>query len=86
MTDDTYVKMRDIGRIFGKTSHDVGRLLKHHGFRNENGKPTAKAFDGRLVSEVWAGDYYSWDWSLTKTSALLESFGWKRKAEPSQPI
>lgn len=82
MTDDTYVKMRDIGRIFDKTSHDVGRLLKHYGFRSENGKPTAKSFECHLIRVVWSGDYYSWDWSLAKTSTLLESLGWKRK----QPI
>lgn len=79
MTKDTFVKMRDIGRIFGKTSHDVGRLLKHHGFREQSGKPSKKAFEKHLVSEVWTGDYYCWDWSLSKTSALLETFGWKRK-------
>jgi hypothetical protein len=45
MTDDTYVKIRDIGRVFGKTNHDVGRMLKHHGYGSVDGKPTAKAFE-----------------------------------------
>jgi hypothetical protein len=80
MNNDTFVRMRDVGRVFGKTNHDVGRLLKHHGYRSVNGKPTAKAFECQLIRAVWSGDYYSWDWSLSRTTALLETFGWKRKS------
>lgn len=74
-----WTNMRDIGRLFGRTSHDVGRFLKHHEYRMSNGKPTKKSFDGGLIREHFSNGYYSWDWHLERTAALLETFGWTRK-------
>ena len=86
MTEDAFVKMRDIGLLFGRTSHDVGRILKHYDFRSEEGKPTQKAFDGQLIREHWSDGFYSWNWHVGRTTALLETFGWMRKSEANTPI
>lgn len=74
-----WANMREIGRLFGQTSHDVGRILKHHDYRFENGKPTKKSFDAGFVREHFVNGFYSWTWHVERTSALLESFGWKRR-------
>lgn len=74
-----WANMRDLGRLFGRTSHDVGRILKHEGYRTDDGKPAKKSFDAQLVREYWSNNYYSWTWNVDRTCVLLESFGWKQK-------
>lgn len=74
-----WTNMRELGRLFGRTSHDVGRILKHHGYRADDGKPTKKSFDSELVREHFCSGYYSWLWHLERTAALLETLGWKKK-------
>jgi hypothetical protein len=77
--NNEWANMRDVGRLFGKTSHDVGRILKHHGYRSENGKPTRKSHEGQLVREHFVNGFSSSLWHVERTSALLESLGWKKK-------
>lgn len=79
MADNSYAPMRDIGKEFGLTSHQLGRLLTEAGFR-AGGKPTAKAFQAGWVSQRFApdGSNYMWAWSVGKTRTLLELKGYER--------
>ena len=41
---DEYATMKDIGTVFGVSSHAVGRKLLELGYRTEKKKPSGKAF------------------------------------------
>jgi hypothetical protein len=46
-----YVTMKELGKLFGTTSHVVGRTLKEVGLRTKEGKPTRAAFAGRFCDQ-----------------------------------
>jgi hypothetical protein len=48
--------MRDIGKVFGTTSHVIGRRLKELGLRMEDGKPSPEAFQRELCRQRWTRD------------------------------
>lgn len=77
-----YWTMKEIGNLFGITSHAVGRALKQSGYRTFNGKPSAEAFGSGMVQQKWTDDYcnYLWAWNVQKTVPLLEQAGFERKA------
>lgn len=79
MADSSFAPMRDIGKEFGLTSHQLGRILADAGFRDE-GKPTAKAFQAGWVRQRFAPDgvNYMWAWEVGKTRTLLELKGHER--------
>ena len=74
--------MKEIGKMFGMTSHKVGKALKEMGFRTEEGKPSDKAFALGLVEQKWTQDHqhYLWAWHRQKTVGLLEQAGLRRIA------
>jgi hypothetical protein len=78
MADSSFAPMRDIGKEFGLSSHQLGRILTEAGFR-DGGKPSAKAFQAGWVSQRFAPDgvNYMWAWSISKTRILLELKGYE---------
>ncbi len=72
--------MREIGRLFGVSSHVIGRKLKELGSRTREGKPSRAAFDGGFCDEPWPSvmSGYCWAWERTKTIAAPEESGLKR--------
>jgi hypothetical protein len=81
---NNYATMKHIGRDYGLTSHALGKLLKEHGLRTEDGKPTPKAFDIKIVEQKHNGpDHYIWAWHVRKTRMLLERLGHRPKADTS---
>lgn len=79
MVDASFAPMRDIGKEFGLTSHQLGRILTEAGFR-QDGRPTAKAHRAGWVSQRFApeGGNYIWAWDVYKTGTLLELKGYER--------
>jgi hypothetical protein len=76
-----YERMRDIGKLYGISSHKVGKELKDLGYRDESGKPTQMARGLGLVREVYDGEHPEWlsfIWNVAKVSELLEDFGYRR--------
>lgn len=69
--------MREIGKMFGVSSHVVGKKLKAMRLRTEDGKPSDHAFALKLVEQRWAddGEHYCWAWHTAKTVPILESAG-----------
>lgn len=87
MNHDAFWTMRDIGKEFGLTNHQVGKVLTQIGLRID-GKPTGSAFQDGWVHQRFApdGQNYMWAWSVTKTRALLQRQGFKPNTiEESSP-
>lgn len=76
-----YWTMKQIGEVFGVSSHVVGRKLKALGYRTLDGKPSAAAFGASLVQQKFTDDYanYLWAWDKDRTVRLLEEAGTERK-------
>jgi hypothetical protein len=73
--------MREIGRLFGITSHKVGKKLKKVGLRTPQGRPSQRAFEEGYVQQRWGferQEIYNWTWHKDKTIALLEEAGFER--------
>ena len=75
-----YSTMKQIGGIYGITSHKVGRKLKELGYRTEKGSPSKMAFDDGLVKQRWAQDsfVYQWVWHTEKVADVLDEAGLER--------
>jgi hypothetical protein len=80
---EEFFTMKEIGVVFGVSSHAIGRKLKELGLRNSDGKPSRAAFDGGFCMPHWAHDLqgYCWAWEKTKTIEALERNGLTRAAE-----
>lgn len=71
-----YISQRQLGELFGDTSHKVGKWLKALGLRDEEGLPTKKAHEGRFCKMKSAGDKCTlWVWHSEKTVAALKKAG-----------
>jgi hypothetical protein len=83
MSDNKFLTMKEIGVIFGMTSHQIGKLLKQFGLRTEAGKPSRMAFDGGYCDQRWTHDMnnYCWAWHAEQTVALLQKNGYKAQSE-----
>jgi hypothetical protein len=75
-----YWTMKQIGEVFGISSHVVGRKLKALGYRTPSGKPSSEAFGAGLVQQKFTDDYanYLWAWDKDRTVRLLEESGMKK--------
>jgi len=74
---DDYATMKEIGRLFGVSSHAVGRKLMELGYRTSTKKPSSAAFQAGMVQQKHTFDYtnYLWAWNVAKTVPLLEQAG-----------
>jgi hypothetical protein len=73
--------MKQIGQVFGVTSHVIGMQLKEIGLRTAEGRPSQAAFDGGYCAPHWTSDgrNYCWAWEKTKTLEALERTGLPRE-------
>jgi hypothetical protein len=80
MTHEKYWTMKELGTLFGLSSHKIGRKLKDLGLRTQEGKPSQRAFAQGLVRQRWDEDrpVYVWAWHKDKTVALLKQAGMER--------
>lgn len=87
MNSDRFCTMKEIGKLFGVTSHVVGRKLKELGLRTDEGKPSRKAHEEGYCGQKWTQDaqHYLWAWHQGKTVEALEAAGMKR-VEPAELI
>jgi len=76
-TMDEFTTMKEIGVIFGVSSHAIGRKLKELGLRTKDHRPSAAAFAAGLVQQKFTQDHanYLWAWRVPTTVALLEEAG-----------
>jgi hypothetical protein len=78
--------MKELGQVFGVSSHVIGRELKDLGLRTDDGRPSQLAFDGGYCGQRWTDDHvhYCWAWERQKTMQALEAGGLRRATEPSR--
>lgn len=76
----TYVNLTDLGKLFGMTSHGIGKVLKKIGLRDSNGKPSSKAFHQGYCDQAPTnrGSGYYYVWHREKTIQALEEAGCER--------
>jgi hypothetical protein len=76
-----YRNMRDIGKMYGKSSHQVGRELRDSGYRTPDGKPTKRALaEGMAILQrnPENPEWIACAWNVAKVTYLLEAYGWKK--------
>ena len=81
MNEEVYKTMREIGKEFNATSHEVGRWLKNQGLRLEYGEPSPEAKrDGwiKKVDSTQPGTYF-YLWNYTKVKELFDIMGYRGK-------
>lgn len=82
--ENDYRNMRDIGKMYGKTSHQVGRELRDSGYRTPDGKATRRALAegmARLQRDAEHPEWIACLWNVPKVAALLEAYGWKKVSD-----
>jgi len=72
-----------LGRLFGVTSHVVGRWLVEIGLRTSKGRPSTAAHQGGYCEiSPCHGNGYHWVWNVEKTVPALEQAGHRRMSPP----
>lgn len=73
-----YVSQREIGQIYGVSSHVVGKWLKGLGLRNEQGYPTHEALS--MVSKRPSTNEGTWItvWHREQVLEIFDNMGYPR--------
>lgn len=77
-----YLSLTELGRVYGVSSHVVGRWLKGLGLRTADGRPSPEAFAQGYVSQRPSrhpGTYF-WIWHTDKTTGILDGMRYPRAA------
>ncbi|WP_437191374.1 hypothetical protein [Planctomicrobium sp. SH527] len=77
---DECLSLTELGKIYGVTSHAVGKWLKNLGLRIHSGQPSARAFNEGYVYQrpsKQPGTYY-YVWHRSRTTELLDGMGYPR--------
>jgi hypothetical protein len=72
-----FLSQTELGKLFGVSSHAVGKWLIAVGLRTVNKKPSSKAFNDGFVEQrdsTQPGTYF-WVWHREKTLAVLAAAG-----------
>ena len=80
---DEFMSQTDLGKLYGVTSHGMGRWLVALGLRTADKKPSTKAFQGGFDSRrdsTQPGTYY-WVWQAEMTMLALQRAGHKRTTD-----
>jgi len=75
-----YLSLTELGRLYGVSSHTLGRWLKGLGLRTEAGRPSHDAFAHGYVNQRPSrhpGTYY-WVWHAEKTTTILDGMRYAR--------
>lgn len=77
--NNPFATMRQLGSMFGVSSHVIGKKLKEAGLRTPLGDPSQEARVGGYVKHVRRDDGICfWAWNVEKTTAVLKSAGLER--------
>lgn len=83
MTEKVFWTMKDIGRLIGLTSHQIGKVLKRLGLRTSEGRPSQMAYSNKLVAQKFDGfGHYLWAWDRDEVLRLLAATGVKPQEAP----
>jgi len=74
--ENGYLLLREVGGLYGTSSHEVGAKLKELNLRDDDGRPTERAFAKHLVAPR-GYPKFTWAWHEQRTRAILEyEAGW----------
>lgn len=78
-----YLSMKELGALYGVSSHVVGKVFKGANLRTQTGKPTQRAFQEGFVTPRWSmnGETYFYVWNKDKGMAVLDGAGLKRMGD-----
>jgi hypothetical protein len=78
-----YLSLTELGRVYGVSSHVVGRWRKGLGLRTTDGMPSAEAFAHGYASQrpIRQPGTYFWVWHTGKTTAILDGMRYPRATE-----
>lgn len=74
------MSLTELGKMYGVSSHNVGKWLVGVGLRTQDKKPSPKAFREGYVEQrgsTQPGTYY-WIWNVEKTMRALSEAGYKQ--------
>lgn len=78
-----HLSQTDLGKLFGVSSHVIGKWLGDCGLRNEFKKPSKRAFEEGFVNTAGTGrevvGSYFYVWHKAKTVAALKAAGHRIK-------
>lgn len=75
-----FSSLKELGMVYGVSSHQVGKWLKNLGFRTEDGKPSENAFSEGMVRQcpsTQPGTFF-YVWHRAKTTELLDGMQYPR--------
>src|SRR5262245_32635357 len=78
--NEQYLSLTELGRLYGVSSHVVGRWLKGLGRRTEDGRPSRDAFAQGYVTQRASrhpGTSF-WTWHADKTTDILAGMRYPR--------
>ena len=79
-----YETMTHIGKKYGITCHQLGKILKKNKLRASGGSPSPLAEELGMVQKKYDGEgHYMWIWHVIKTQMLLERLGHKQASGTS---
>ncbi len=75
-----FLSLTQIGKIYGVSSHTIGKLFKQIGLRTECGQPSTQAFSEGFVRQCPSTqpETYFYIWDKKKTTELLDGMGLSR--------
>lgn len=83
MFKQQFMNLTDIGRLFGKTTREVGKRLQEIGLRTAKGKPSDAAYRRDLIEVKNPGTWgWTYVWHAQRTSQQLIERGWKPIVPP----
>ena len=86
--NDTFCTMRNLGTVFGVSSHVIGRALKQMNLRTQDGQPSYLAQENGLVKLAEGPQPWIplWLWHKERTVALLEGVGFEVVEKGVSPL
>lgn len=73
-----YMSQRELGRLFDKSSHVIGKLLVECGLRNDKGYPTYECQGNGMVKNGIVGfPGVQWHWHVERTTKCFLKAGYK---------
>jgi hypothetical protein len=81
--NDEFLSLTELGRLYGVSSHIMGRWLVALGLRTGDKKPSTAAFQGGYVTQrasTRPGTYF-WVWHAQRTMRMLGEAGYRKRGD-----
>lgn len=80
-----FLTQTDLGKLFGVTSHEIGKWLLRIDLRNDDKTPSDKALAGNYVALLpCRNERHTYSWHTKKTVDELEKAGYQKIPNPPE--